>query len=257
MTTLIGVVHVPALPGAPKSSLPLAACIRHAVADAHALASGGADAIIVENFHDYPFRAESVEPHVVAALTAVCLAIRQAVTCDIGVNVLRNDARAALGIALACDASFIRVNVHTGAMLTDQGLITGRADDTLRLRRALGIEHVRIVADVLVKHAVSLGPLQLEDAVADAVDRGLADAIIVTGGATGKAATSDDVRNAARATGAPVYVGSGVTAHNVADFVPPASGVVVGSWLKQDGRVANPVDVTRVRQLREVLDSIA
>jgi len=187
-------------------------------------------------------------------MTAAGVAIRAAVNCPIGINVLRNDAAAALGIAVAAGASFIRVNVHTGAMLTDQGIIAGRADDTLRLRRLLGAEHIQIFADVLVKHAVNLGPLTLVDAVKDAVERGMADAVIVTGGATGSPASVSDVGAAVGASKAPVYVGSGVSVETVRQMVPPSAGVIVGTWLKQDGIVTNPVDVARVRQLRNALD---
>jgi membrane complex biogenesis BtpA family protein len=235
----------------------LAECVAFAVSDARALEAGGADAVIVENFHDAPFRAERVDAHTVAAMTAACLAVRDAVACPLGVNVLRNDAAAALGVALACGASFIRVNVHVGAMLTDQGVVTGRADETLRLRRALGAEHIAIYADVLVKHAVPLGPLTIEDVVRDAVERGLADAVIVSGSATGQAADVTDVRRAAGASAAPVYAGSGVTDANAATFVPPAAGVIVGSWLKVDGLINRPVDRARVRRLRSLLDAVA
>ena len=76
----------------------------------------------------------------------------------IGINVLRNDARAALAIAAVVGAACIRVNVHTGARVTDQGLVEGRAAETLRLRRALGAESVAIWADVNVKHSAPLGP---------------------------------------------------------------------------------------------------
>ena len=254
MIRLIGVVHLAALPGSPRA-IALQDCIERAVADATALEQGGADAIIVENFHDAPFRPAAVDAYTVAAMTAAALAVRAAVSCDLGVNVLRNDAAAALGIALAVGASFIRVNVHTGAMLTDQGIINGRADETLRLRKLLDAERIRIYADVLVKHAAPLGPVSIKDAVRDAVERGLADAIIVTGNATGSAASPDDVRNAADVTSVPVYVGSGVTADNLAGFVPPATGVIVGSWLKQDGVVSNPVDARRVERVRSVLHS--
>jgi membrane complex biogenesis BtpA family protein len=249
---LIGVVHLAALPGSPRA-VPLPEAIELAVADAIALEQGGVDAIIVENFNDAPFRPGSVDSHTVAAMTAAVLAVRSAVECDLGVNVLRNDAAAALGIALAADAAFIRVNVHSGAMLTDQGVITGRADETLRLRRLLGAERIQIFADVLVKHAVPIGPLLLEDAVRDAVERGLADAVIVTGNATGRAASPADVQRAVDSCDVPVYVGSGITAANLADFVPPASGVIIGSWLKRDGDVRNPVDAARVERVRSVL----
>lgn len=253
MPKLIGVVHLPALPGSPRARLDLDACVALARSDTLALVEGGADGVIVENFNDAPFFAGSVPPITVAAMAVICRELRGDIPVEMGVNVLRNDAAAALSIAVACGAEFVRVNVHTGAMLTDQGLIEGQAADTLRLRRALGAEQVKIYADVLVKHAVALGPQRMADAVADAVERGLADAIIVTGSATGAAASPDDVREAAGASEAPVYVGSGVTAENVADCVPPAEGVIVGSWLKTDGIVANPVDIDRVRQLRRRL----
>ncbi len=252
MIRLIGVVHLAGLPGSPKA-VALSTCIERAIADARALELGGVDAIIVENFHDAPFRPGAVDAHTVAAMTAATLAVRRDVSCALGVNVLRNDAAAALGIALACDAAFIRVNVHTGAMLTDQGIINGRADETLRLRRLLGAEHIQIFADVLVKHAVSLGPVTLEDATRDVVERGLADAVIVTGTATGSAANPDDVTRVVDVASVPVYVGSGVAAENLASFVPPATGVIVGSWLKTDGIVTNAVDATRVERVRSVL----
>lgn len=209
--------------------------------------------MIVENFHDAPFFAEVVPPVTVAAMTAICRELRAEIPVEMGINVLRNDAAAALAIAAATGADFIRVNVHTGAMLTDQGIITGRAAETLRLRRQLGAERVRILADVLVKHAAPLGPQRIEDAVADTVERGLADGVIVTGTATGAAAMPEDVQRAAAATAAPVYVGSGISAENAGQYVPPAAGVIVGSWLKVDGIVANPVDAARVRALKERL----
>jgi membrane complex biogenesis BtpA family protein len=254
MSRLIGVVHLMGLPGSPRA-VPLETTIERAIADAVALEQGGADSIIVENFHDAPFRSDSVDPHTIAAMTIATQQVSSAVTCEIGVNVLRNDASAALGIALACGAAFIRVNVHTGAMLTDQGIITGRADETLRLRKLLDAERIRIYADVLVKHAVPIGPVTLEDAVSDAVERGLADAIIVTGNATGRAASPDEVRRAVDVANVPVYVGSGVTADNLREFVPPASGVIVGSWLKTDGAIVNPVDARRVERVRSQLDA--
>ena len=251
---LIGVVHLAALPGAPLSQLALGECVRRAVVDAQALVAGGVEAVIVENFNDRPFRAEAVDAHTVAAMTACCLAVRDAVGCALGVNVLRNDAAAALGIAAACGADFIRVNVHVGAMLTDQGVITGRADQTLRLRRQIGAEHVRIFADVLVKHAVPLGALTLEQAIGDVVERGMADAVIVTGGATGQPAAPEDARVAALVSRAPVYVGSGIVAENVRAFVPPAHGCIVGTALKHHGLVDQPVDLERVQRLRLALD---
>lgn len=256
MTDFIGMIHLPALPGSPQSTLTVAQCVDAALRDADALQQGGVDGIIVENFHDVPFRPGRVDAHTVATMTRICAEVRQRVNCRLGVNVLRNDASAALGIALAADAHFIRVNIHTSAMLTDQGIIAGEADETLRLRRALNAQHIQIFADVLVKHAVSLGPLTIDEAVRDATERGLADAIVVTGIATGQATGANDVQAAVDSSGgAPVYVGSGVTAENVRIVIPPASGIIAGSWLKIDGKVRNAVDAERVRRLRAAIDS--
>lgn len=256
MRDFIGMIHLPALPGSPRSRLSIEECIDHALRDAEALVSGGVDGLIIENFNDAPFRPGAVDPWTVAAMTRIAQAVREAVDCRVGINVLRNDALSALSIALAVGADFIRVNIHSGAMLTDQGIITGEADRTLRARRELGAEHIRIFADVLVKHAVPLGPLTIEDAVADVVVRGLADAVIVTGSATGQSASLDDVRAAVAAAGdTPVYVGSGVSSENAPKLIPPAQGLIAGSWIKMDGDVRNPVDVNRVRELRTVLDA--
>jgi hypothetical protein len=181
-------------------------------------------------------------------MTRIASSIRRSVEIPLGINVLRNDAAAALGIALACEAQFIRVNVHTGVMVTDQGLIAGEADNTMRLRRALGGQHIQVFADVLVKHATPLGMPTLADAVEDAVQRGLADAIIVSGSATGKSTNLQDLIEAvAAASGVPVYIGSGATIASIGALAPPAYGAIVGTGLKENGDVSAPVDAARVR----------
>src|SRR5690606_19771106 len=161
----------------------------------------------------------------------------------LGVNVLRNDALSALSVAAAIGAGFIRVNVHSGAMITDQGLIEGRARETL-LERARLAAPVAIAADVLVKHAVPLGDVRLEDAARDTWERGLVDALIVTGAGTGRPTAPDDVARVRRALPqAPVWVGSGATPETVAALDP--DGFVVGTWLHRDADLGAPVDVDR------------
>jgi membrane complex biogenesis BtpA family protein len=175
--------------------------------------------------------------------------VRAAVDLPLGINVLRNDAAAALGIAAATGARFIRVNVHTGAMLTDQGWVTGRAADTLRLRRALGAD-VAIFADVLVKHAAPPAGLVAAAAARDTWERALADALIVTGGGTGEPtaeATVQEVRAAVPA--APLLIGSGLAPATVPRLLPLADGAIVGSALQRGGRAGEPVDGERVRAL--------
>lgn len=251
--TLIGVIHLKPLPGSPRWGGNLKKILLAAVADSRAYESGGAHALCIENFGDIPFTKGSVAPESIAAMAAAACEIRKAISLPIGFNVLRNDARAALGLCAACDGSFIRVNVHTGAMLTDQGLIEGNASETLRIRRQL-CPNVQILADVLVKHAVPLGNTTLIQSAADTLERGLADALILSGEATGKPADANEVLSVRRAfPSARIFVGSGVTLRNLDQFRTAADGFIVGTSLKTAGRIANPVDRKRVAALARAL----
>jgi membrane complex biogenesis BtpA family protein len=249
----IGVVHLLPLPGSPRWGGGIEALIARAVADARAYDHGGADAVIVENFGDAPFTKCAVPSETVAAMAAAGAAVRAAVRLPIGFNVLRNDARAALGLCAACEGSFIRVNVHCGAMLTDQGVIEGQAFDTLRRRRDL-CPGVALLADVHVKHAAPLAPMPIETSARDTLERGLADGLILSGTGTGEATDLEEVRLVrAACPRARLYVGSGVTVDNVAEYLRLVDGVIVGSSLKLQGNVANRVDRGRVAALARVI----
>lgn len=245
---VIGMVHLAPLPGAPRHRS-MADVISAACRDAEALARGGVDAIMVENFGDAPFFPGAVPAETVAALTRAIIEVRHVTPLPIGVNVLRNDARSALGIAAATGARFIRVNVHTGAMLTDQGWIAGAAHETVRARAALAAD-VAILADVLVKHAVPPHGLDIADAARDTWERGHADALIVSGAATGAPVSPERlaaVRSAVPA--APLLVGSGLDEVTAPLLLATADGAIVGSAFQRDGRAGNPVEPARVQRL--------
>ncbi len=247
--SIIGVIHLAALPGAPRNTQSISEIIDAAIKDAAVLAAAGFDAIIVENYGDAPFFADTVPPATVAAMTRVATELRVATDMDLGINVLRNDAIAALAIAAATGAEFIRVNVLSGSMYTDQGLITGRAAELGRLRASLCPEVV-ICADVMVKHAVPPPGLTLAAAAADLIERSGADAVIVTGSGTGRPTSLDDVRTVAKLAGdMPVMVGSGETTQTIAKTLEVADAVIVGSATKVDGVTTNPVDPERAEAL--------
>jgi membrane complex biogenesis BtpA family protein len=260
---VVGVVHLPALPGAPRYDADGGReAIRSAAQrDAARLAAGGVDALVVENFGDAPFYPDSVPRHVVADLTALVGAVQTATALPVGVNVLRNDGASAVAVAAATDAAFVRVNVHVGARVADQGVLEGRAHETMRSRARLDTD-VCVLADVDVKHSTPLGADGPGvDALDEATERGLADGVIVTGSATGRAT---DLEAVGRATAArddagldtPVFVGSGVTAETVGETLDVADGVIVGSSLKRDGEVTNPVSVERVERLVAAADAV-
>ncbi len=281
---LIGVVHLPAMPGDPAHpGGSFAGVLEHAKRDASALAEGGAAAIIVENFGSAPFPKgtpdQPTPPHQIAAIALAVAACKATSGLPTGVNVLRNDVRAALGIAAACEASFVRVNVHVGAYVTDQGIIEGRAFETLRYRRELGADAIgaelrdgrpapasfagagmpswsgatnaiAILADVRVKHASPLAPVSVATEVEDCLRRAFADAVVVTGAGTGKPVSSallEEVREAAGE--GVVLIGSGLDPERAVVLAPLADGAIAGTWIKEGGDVRAPVDAARVRAL--------
>ena len=244
---VIGMVHLQALPGAPRYENNLNAVIDAALADANALEQGGVDGIMIENFFDAPFWKDHVPPETVASMARVISTIRQKTKIPLGVNVLRNDGISALAIASACDCQFVRINIISWAMLADQGIIEGRAAEISRYRKMLGA-NVLIFTDCLTKHAVPLAPQQMEWVALDTWERGGADALVISGKATGYATDLGDVIAARKGVpSAPLLIGSGVTVENVLDFMPIVDGVLVGTSLKADGRVENPVDAARAR----------
>ncbi len=242
-------VHLAPLPGSPRFAGDMASVIERAVRDTETLDLAGFDAVLVENFGDAPFHGSTVPPITVAAMTAAVSAVRRATAIPVGVNVLRNDGIAAISIAAATGAEFVRVNVLVGTMFTDQGAIEGRAAEIARLRSELASD-VEILADVFVKHAVPPVGLTIEQAALDTWHRGGASALIVSGTATGEGVDPSAVTAVREAVPrAPILIGSGATAASIADLLGVADGVIVGSALKDT--IDHPIDAGRARAFVE------
>jgi membrane complex biogenesis BtpA family protein len=254
----IGMVHLRPLPGSPGCEEPLRQIISAALRDAEAIVEGGMDGLLVENLGDAPFFPTDVPPITIASMTAVATELRRRFELPMGINVLRNDSRAAMAIATASGASFIRVNILCGARVTDQGVISGQAHLLLRDRRQLGADAIQIWADVQVKHSGPLAPRPLQDEVVETLLRGQADAVIITGPSTSRAASVRELSDAKQAAGeSPVLVGSGVTADNLHQWKPLADGYIVGSSLKENGQIDRPVDPAAVRRFVAALRNLA
>ena len=243
--SLLGVVHLPALPGAPRYGGNLEAVRQSMRRDLLALKKGGAHAVIMENFGDTPFAAASAGPATVACLTSLACEARELFPGPLGINLLRNDGVGAMAVAAASGADFIRVNVLVGARMADQGILNGIAEPLLRFRKKIDAERIRIFADVDVKHSAPIAPgYTIEDEARDAWERGGADALILSGAGTGHGTDPDHVRRAhTAAPRAPLLIGSGTTLDNLADYLPETSGFIVGTALKRAGKI----DPARVR----------
>ncbi len=244
---LIGVIHLPALPGSPAHLLPMDEVLERAIGDAKTLEAAGFDAVIVENYGDSPFTRNKVPPATLAAMAIAAEHVRRAAKLSVGINALRNDAQAALGIAAAAGASFVRVNVHTGVCATDQGLIEGEAHETLKYRKLLG-RPIAILADVHVKHGNPLSEPDIAEAARTTAYRGLADGLIVTGAATGRPVDPDDLRRVRQAVpDRRLFVGSGATPETVGPLLEIAGGVIVGTAIREGGDISNPIDADAAR----------
>ncbi|MCJ7724893.1 MAG: BtpA/SgcQ family protein [Acidimicrobiia bacterium] len=246
---LIGMVHLGPLPVSPGYQGSLDEVVQAAIDDAAVLSDAGFDALLMENFGDAPFFADDVPDATVAAMTRAAVAVTGAAGLPLGINVLRNDGLAAVSIAAAVGAAFIRVNVLTGAMTTDQGPIIGKAAEIARLRTALGAD-IAIAADVMVKHAVPPPGLTLASAARDTWERGGANALVLSGGSTGDPVSPGDLEALRAAVpDAPILIGSGASAATVADLLSIADGVIVGTSIKVGGISTAPVDPRRAAAL--------
>ena len=249
---LIGMVHLKPLPGSYLYDGNFDEVVEHAIDEAKKLEKAGFDAIMVENFRDIPFP-KTVEKITVAAMSVISKAIREEVSLPLGINVLRNDGISAYSIAYAVKADFIRVNVLSGVAFTDQGIIEGIAYELAKLRKLLPSK-IKVFADVHVKHAYHFG--EFEDALRDTIERGLADAVIISGKATGSEVDLEKLKKAKKISPVPVIVGSGTTYDNLPKLWKYADGFIVGTWIKKEGKTKNDIDLRRAKKLVELANEL-
>lgn len=255
---LIGVIHLPPLIGSPRAtSRPAYKALEEAAVwaedEAKLFQKEGFEGLFLENFGDAPFYKDNVPAETIAAMSMIAHRVKKACRLPLGINVLRNDAKAAMAIAATVGAGFIRVNVLSGVVASDQGIIEGMAAELLRDRERLAPE-VRIIADVHVKHARSLSSESLSLAIEEVSLRSLADAVILTGTTTGRSVDPEELKEASAAAQecrVPLYVGSGTTPQNVSKIRKQAFGVIVGSALRKDGKAGAPLESKRVRAFAE------
>ena len=252
---LIAMIHVGALPGTPRSKSSVAEIAASAVSEAKVLADGGVDAIMLENMHDVPYLNRQVGPEIVAAMTAICAAVRQAVALPLGVQILAGANREALAVAHAAGCQFVRCEGFVFAHVADEGLMPeADAGPLLRYRKMIGAEDVAILADVKKKHSSHAITADVSLAeTAQAAEFFGASAVVVTGPATGRPTSVDDLASVRKAVNIPVFVGSGVTPENVKSLASHAHAFIVGSYLKKDGHWANPPDPSRAERIMNIV----
>lgn len=249
ITSVIGFRPLPGTYGYKGESLDLIADA--ALYDAKHLVENGIDAFMIQNVNDLPVR-ERCGHDTVAYMAVLGERIRrefpQAV---LGVNVLKNDAPAALSVAHAIGAKFIRLKVYVGAMVGAEGLVQGCAHEVQELRRKLGAWDVAIYADVYDRTGIPLVNMSLEDMAHEAVWFGKADGLVITGRSV--AESLDWAARVKKRVKVPVWCGGGATAENIKQLLEVYDGVQVSSSLRTNGWVDSPIDPAAVRRFVEVL----
>ncbi len=256
---LIGVIHLPPLPGSVQYGghcTPLENIVATAVEEASLLQEAGFSAILIENFNDVPYPKIKAEPETIASITIIVREVVDSVKIPVGISILRNCALDSLAVAHVTGASFIRVNVLSHACVTDQGIIEGIAVDLHRKRQFLNANHVKILADVDVKHSTPLDMRPVEERALELETRSLTDVVLVTGSRTGTSPSLESLKRIRSFVSVPLLVASGVNEDNMRDFITLCDGFIVGSAIKRDGKAGNPVDPERTRKLASAFEAL-
>ena len=251
---LIGVIHAQALPGTPGNRLAVSAIAELAATEAETYAEAGFHGLILENTHDRPYvKGTAVGPEVVTALSVIGAGIRRATALPLGIQVLAGANRAALAVAYACGASFVRIEGFVFAHVADEGLIESSAGDLLRYRRAIGADDVLVFADIKKKHSAHAITADVDIVeTAKAAEFFSVDGVVVSGPATGSPADPAEVQAVSGSINVPTIIGSGITPDNIGLY-RGADAFFVGSSVKSDGVWSGRLDAARSRAVVEAL----
>ena len=252
--SVIGMIHVRALPGTPRHDGGMAPILDQARAEAEIYRDCGIHALMIENMHDIPY-VQHPGPEITAAMAVLARAVKEtAPRLPLGIQILAGANAEALSAALAAGADFIRAEAFVFGHVADEGYMDSCAGTLLRHRKAIGAEHLSIFTDIKKKHSAHAITADVDIVqTAHAAEYFLSDGLILTGAATGEAASVEELRAVHATTKLPVLVGSGITADNIKDYLPFADAFIVGSHFKKDGYWANPLDPDRIRRLLDVL----
>ena len=252
--TVIGMIHVAALPGTPRHRTGVADIVAQALAEADIYRTAGIHALMIENMHDLPY-VQQPGPEVSTPMAIIAREIKRACPeLPLGIQILAGGNRAALAAALAAGADFIRAEAFVFGHVADEGYMDSCAGDLLRYRKAIGAEHVAIFADIKKKHSAHAITADVDIVqTAQAAEFFLADGLILTGAATGEAARVEELRAVAAVAQLPILIGSGITAENLPSYQPYADALIVGSSVKEGGHWANPPDSARIQALLAAL----
>ncbi len=250
--SIIGMVHVQALPGTPNCNYSIEEICEIAVREARQYELAGLDAIMIENMHDVPYLKGAVGPEITAVMTVVAKSVRDAVKLPLGIQILAGANKEALAVAKAANFQFIRAEGFVFGHVADEGYIDACAGELMRYRKAIGAENVLVFTDIKKKHSSHAITSDVDIAeTAHTAEFFLSDGVIVTGSSTGKAVYLHELKSLKDTIHIPVLIGSGITTENLAEYWDYSSAFIVGSYFKEQGFWKNAISEHRLRLFME------
>ncbi len=255
--TVVGMIHVDALPGTPKYKGDVESIINSAVKEAMIYKNSGIDAIAIENMHDIPYLKRNVGPEIISLMSIIGREVKKVSQLPCGIQILAGANKDALAAAHSAGMDFIRAEGFVFAHVADEGIMESDAGELLRYRKQIGAENILIFTDIKKKHSSHSITSDVDIVeTAKAAEFFLSDGVILTGTSTGKETDIDELKKVRDVVNIPVLIGSGLTADNIEKYFPVADAFIIGSYFKHGGDWKNKVDADRVKALMDKINKL-
>jgi membrane complex biogenesis BtpA family protein len=249
---LIGMIHVPALPGTPYNKLKPKEIVNKCIEEANIYHKANIDSILIENMHDAPYLKRNVGPEITSLMSIIGYEMRKVFPHKpIGVQILAGANKDALSVAYSSGLDYIRAEGFVFAHIADEGLMESDAGELLRYRKQIGADAVKIFTDIKKKHSANFitSDVSIAETAKNAEFFG-SDGIIITGTSTGAIADIEEVAVVRKATSLPILIGSGIMKTNIKDY-SLADGFIVGTYFKKDSFWKNELDEAKIFEFTE------
>jgi len=257
--TLIGMIHVPALPGTPSNTLSPDQILEVVMNEARIYSECGVNTIILENMHDLPYLKRTCGPEIVSLMSILCFQVKNKYFKDklVGVQILAGCNKQSLAVAYNSGCDFIRAEGFVFASIADEGFMDADAGELLRYRKQIGADKIKIFTDIKKKHSANLitDDVKIGD-FAENAEFCMSDGIIVSGSSTGKESSLEDLDCVRKQCKLPILIGSGITVNNLEKYFDHADAFIVGTYFKKDGNWKNELDVERIKSLVELFEKL-
>ena len=233
---VIGMVHLLPLPANAAYKGNKDEIVQFALEDAKTLIDCSVDAIMLENFNDWPQYAEEIPWESYTLMTAVASKIRDIFPIPFGVNIEMNAWYQEWIMAWAVNADFIRFEAFVDNRAGSFGYIPACSTPLSKVMKDYPAD-VLLFTDVHTQETYGNPNVPIIELAHNAIGHD-SDAIIVTENDENQRITVEDVKAMREDIGDfPIIVGSGIKPHNVLDYFEYADAVIVGRGFKTGDRI--------------------